>query len=86
MKPIPITTVRSGVPEAEGEATAGAPGDGVGDEGAVAVATPVDTDVAGLQAQMKAVSDQKTKFVVLRVLRGIHTRYLELQSNWDTVK
>jgi len=43
-------------------------------------------DVAGLQAQMKAVSDQKTKFVVLRVLRGIHTRYLELQSNWDTVK
>ena len=43
-------------------------------------------DVAGLQAQMKAVSDQKTKFVVLRVLRGIHTRYLELQPNWDAGK
>ena len=44
------------------------------------------TDVAGLQAQMKAVSDQKTKFIVLRVLRGIHTRYLELQSNWENGK
>ena len=48
-------------------------------------AAPVD-DVAGLQAQMKAVRDQKTKFVVLRVLRGIHTRYLELQPNWDAGK
>ena len=44
------------------------------------------TDVAGLQAQMHTVSDQKMKFVVLRVLRGIHTRYLELQSNWDAGK
>ena len=35
---------------------------------------------------MKAVRDQKTKFVVLRVLRGIHTRYLELQPNWDAGK
>ena len=48
-------------------------------------AVPV-ADVAGLQAQMHAMRDQKTKFVVLRVLRGIHTRYLELQSNWDAGK
>jgi len=48
-------------------------------------AAPV-ADVAALHAQMQAVSDQKTKFVVLRVLRGIHTRYLELQSNWDAGK
>jgi len=47
--------------------------------------TPV-TDVAELQAQMQSVSDQKMKFVVLRVLRGIHTRYLELQSNWENGK
>ena len=47
--------------------------------------TPV-TDVAGLQAQMQAVRGQKAKFVVLRVLRGIHTRYLELQPNWEAGK
>ena len=50
------------------------------------VAARAVADVAGLQAQMKVVSDQKTKFVVLRVMRGIHTRYLELQSNWDAGK
>ena len=44
------------------------------------------TDVAGLQAQLKVVSERKAKFVVLRVLRGIHTRYLELQPNWDSGK
>ena len=47
--------------------------------------TPV-ADVVELQAQMQSVSDQKMKFVVLRVLRGIHTRYLELQSNWENGK
>ena len=47
--------------------------------------TPV-ADVTELQAQMQAVSDQKIKFVVLRVLRGIHTRYLELQCNWENGK
>jgi serine protease Do len=44
------------------------------------------TDVAALEATMKAVVQQKPKFVVLRVMRGIHTRYLELEPNWDNGK
>ena len=47
--------------------------------------TPVN-DAAGLEAKMKALTQQKSKFVVLRVLRGIHTRYLELEPNWENGK
>ncbi|MEI6084755.1 MAG: trypsin-like peptidase domain-containing protein [Verrucomicrobiota bacterium] len=43
-------------------------------------------DAAALGAQMKAFAQQKTKFVVLRILRGIHTRYLELEPNWENGK
>ena len=43
-------------------------------------------DVAGLEKKMKTLDQAKAKFVVLRVLRGIHTRYLELQPNWDAGK
>jgi serine protease Do len=43
-------------------------------------------DVAALEAKMKALGQSKSKFVVLRVLRGIHIRYLELEPNWETVK
>ena len=43
-------------------------------------------NVADLQTRMEAVSSQKQKFVVLRVLRGIHTQYLELQPDWNASK
>jgi len=40
-------------------------------------------DVASLAARMKALAEEKPKFVVLHVLRGVHTRYLELEANWN---
>jgi serine protease Do len=40
-------------------------------------------DVRALEQQMKTIAQQKPKFVVLRVLRGIHTHYLELEPAWD---
>lgn len=43
-------------------------------------------DVAALEAKMSAIRQAKAKFVVLRVLRGIHTRFLEIQPNWDIIK
>jgi serine protease Do len=44
------------------------------------------TDVAALEAMMKAIAQQKPKFVVLRVIRGVHIHYLELEPNWDNRK
>jgi serine protease Do len=41
------------------------------------------TDVATLEKSLKNITEQKPRFVELRVLRGIHTRYLELEPNWD---
>jgi serine protease Do len=43
-------------------------------------------DIADLQRKLQTVSDVKPKFVVLEVLRGIHTRYLELEPNWSSIK
>jgi len=43
-------------------------------------------DAAVLETKMKALTQQKAKIVVLRVQRGIHTRYLELEPNWENVK
>jgi serine protease Do len=43
-------------------------------------------DIGALEATMTAVAQDKPKFVVLRVLRGIHTRYLELEPNWNNGK
>jgi len=40
-------------------------------------------DVVGLERLMKTIAQQKPKFVVLKVQRGIHTRYLELEPNWE---
>jgi serine protease Do len=40
-------------------------------------------DVTALETQMKTIAQQKPKFVVLGVLRGIHARWLELQPNWE---
>jgi serine protease Do len=40
-------------------------------------------DVRELEKTMKAVGDAKPKFAVLRVLRGVRTKFLELQPNWN---
>ena len=32
---------------------------------------------------MKSVAAEKRKTAVLRVIRGIHTIFLELETNWD---
>jgi serine protease Do len=41
------------------------------------------TDVASLKLKMKHVADEKRKTAVLRIIRGIHTVYLEFEPNWD---
>jgi hypothetical protein len=41
------------------------------------------TDVASLKQIMKHVAAEKRKTIVLRVIRGIHTVFLELEPNWD---
>jgi serine protease Do len=43
---------------------------------------PVE-DAASLEVRMRAVTREKPKSVVLRVLRGIHTLYLELEPAWS---
>jgi serine protease Do len=43
-------------------------------------------DAAALETKMKAIAQQKPKFVVLGVRRGIHARWLELEPNWETTK
>lgn len=44
-------------------------------------AEPV-ADVRALEQKMESIARQKPKFVVLRILRGVHTRYLELEPAW----
>lgn len=39
-------------------------------------------DVDGLRKLFEAVRAEKRRFVDLKVLRGIHTRYLELEADW----
>ena len=48
-----------------------------------AVAGEPVTDVLSLKVKMKRVMTEKRKTVVLRVARGIHTLYLELEPNWE---
>jgi serine protease Do len=55
---------------------------GVGDLITAVDGEPV-TDVASLKLKMKHVAAEKTKTTVLRVIRGIHTVYLEFEPNWD---
>lgn len=43
---------------------------------------PVE-DAASLEARMRVVAQEKPKSVVLRILRGIHTLYLELEPAWS---
>ncbi len=43
---------------------------------------PID-DVVALEARMKAIATEKPPHVVIRVLRGIHTYHLQLQTAWN---
>ncbi|MBI5095042.1 MAG: PDZ domain-containing protein [Candidatus Hydrogenedentes bacterium] len=45
--------------------------------------TPISS-VDGLQSKMKEIAAAKPRSVVLRVLRGVHTLFLELEPNWST--
>ena len=42
---------------------------------------PVDT-VDALRRELERVAAAKEKVVVIKVLRGIHTAYLEIEPNW----
>ncbi len=55
---------------------------GIGDLITAVDGEPV-TDVASLKQKMKHVAAEKRKTTVLRVIRGIHTLYLEFEPNWD---
>ncbi|HVM59286.1 MAG TPA: PDZ domain-containing protein [Verrucomicrobiae bacterium] len=55
---------------------------GIGDLITAVDGNPV-TDVASLKQIMKHVAAEKRKMIVLRVIRGIHTVFLELESNWN---
>jgi len=44
------------------------------------------TDIVSLKEKMKRVAAEKHKTVVLRVERGVHTLYLELEPNWERRK
>jgi S1-C subfamily serine protease len=41
------------------------------------------TDVSSLKEMLKRVAAAKPKTTVLRIIRGIHTMFLELEPNWD---
>jgi serine protease Do len=41
------------------------------------------TDVASLKSKIKRVVTEKRKTTVLRIIRGIHTMFLELEPKWD---
>jgi len=41
-------------------------------------------DVAAVEAAMKAVGESRPKAVLFKVLRGIHTFFIELEPKWDT--
>jgi len=42
-------------------------------------------DVKTFETIMTRISDEKPGYVVLKVLRGIHTRYVEVEPNWEEV-
>jgi serine protease Do len=41
------------------------------------------TDVTALGAKLKQYHEAKPRYVVLKVLRGVHTFYLQLQTSWS---
>jgi S1-C subfamily serine protease len=40
-------------------------------------------DVAALEDKMKQRAAARPRYVVLKVLRGVHTRYLQLETSWN---
>ena len=44
---------------------------------------PTD-NLDALRRQMERITANKEKVVVIKVLRGIHTSYLEIEPNWKT--
>ncbi len=42
-------------------------------------------NVETFEKQMNGISSQKPKTVVFKVLRGIHTMFLEIEPNWDSL-
>ncbi|MCX7885922.1 MAG: PDZ domain-containing protein [Verrucomicrobiae bacterium] len=48
----------------------------------VAVANEPVVDVAALEKIMKRLAQQKPRHVVVRIQRGIHSRFLELEPDW----
>ena len=40
-------------------------------------------DVETFRSQMRAITEEKPKSVVLRVVRGIYTLYIEIEPKWD---
>jgi serine protease Do len=41
------------------------------------------TDIASLKTKMQHIAAGKPKTTVVRIIRGIHTMFLELEPNWD---
>jgi hypothetical protein len=41
-------------------------------------------DVASVEAALKSIQEIKPKAVVFKVVRGIHTMFLEVEPKWDT--
>lgn len=41
-------------------------------------------DVGTMQAAMKALAEAQAKVAVFKVLRGIHTLYIELEPKWES--
>ena len=42
-------------------------------------------DVRTFETTMTTISAEKPEYVVFKVLRGIHTRYIEIEPNWEEV-
>jgi S1-C subfamily serine protease len=41
-------------------------------------------NVEGLRRQMEQIASAKKTVVIIKVLRGIHTLYLEMEPNWKS--
>ena len=44
--------------------------------------TDEDSNMSVLKQQMERIATDKLRMVVVKVMRGIHTLYLELEPNW----
>jgi hypothetical protein len=44
------------------------------------------SNVEDLKSRMEAVAKEKKEFVRIKVVRGIHTAYLEIEPSWNAPK